>query len=82
VRAPPLQAPPPFLIREPRKPGCQLSPLVLRERPPLPPPAIRQFDKTVIVPPFSAPRRSVVSEKYLNLPDRPRMYLISFFYHT
>jgi hypothetical protein len=72
VRAPPLQAPPPFLIREPGKPGSQLPPLVLRERPPEPPPATRPFEKTVMVPPYPAPPRSVVTEKFSNLPDRPR----------
>ncbi len=73
MRAPPLPAPPPFVIREPGKPGSQLPALVLRERPPEPPPATtRSLEKTVMVPPLPAPPRSVVTEKFPNLPDRPR----------
>jgi hypothetical protein len=72
VRPPPLEAPAPFLIREPGKPGFQPPPLVLRERPPSPPPAIRPFLKTVTLPPFPAPPRSIVLEKFPDMPERPR----------
>ncbi len=72
MRPPPLQAPPPLVIREGGKPGGQPPPLVLRERPPEPPPATRGFEKTVIVAPLPAPPRSLVIEKFPNLPDRPR----------
>ena len=72
MHAPPLQAPPPFLIREPGRPGHKPPPLVLRERPPTPPPVIHPVEKTVIIAPLPAPPQSTVIEKFPNLPDHPR----------
>ncbi len=72
MRAPPLQAPPPFLIREPGRPGYQPPALVLREYPPDPPPVIPTFETTVNIPPLPAPPQSTVTEKFADLPGRPR----------
>ncbi|CAF4354833.1 unnamed protein product, partial [Rotaria magnacalcarata] len=50
----------------------QAPPLILRERPPIPPPRCSSETSIRYLPPLPAPPRSVVIERYPAPPAKPR----------
>ncbi|CAF4063805.1 unnamed protein product [Adineta steineri] len=76
VRAPQPAPLPPLIIRQYMQPAVAPPPLILRERPPTPPPAISS--ETVIrqIPALPPPPRSVIIERFPSAPKKPRDIII------
>ncbi|CAF1324989.1 unnamed protein product [Rotaria magnacalcarata] len=68
--------PPPLVIHEQSTHVSQAPPLILRERPPIPPPRCSSETSIRYLPPLPAPPRSVVIERYPAPPAKPRDIVI------
>ncbi len=69
AQPPPL---PPLRIKQHETVVAELPPLILRERPPLPPPAIPSETQIRHLPALPVPPRSVIIERYSAGAVRPR----------
>lgn len=76
IRPPPTPAPQPLVIRQRSAVASTQSALVLRERPPTPPPQVPSETVTKYLPALPVPPRSVIIERYPPMPEKPRDIII------